>query len=165
MSEKARKLTNAIKSCNVLFCSRTTVALLFNEDIQTINALHGSCNDYEEFAIKIGALAGLFEVNLDPLRTLIRGKVEENWKSIKLIEVWLLENHIAFDSNIFETWRKIIGIRNASFPYHHTDARIVEIFQYFGQGFPPQFSMLYESILDKLLTSIDSFQLALNAIL
>jgi hypothetical protein len=165
VSEKARQVTNAIGSCNVLFCSRTKVTSVFREDIQAISVLHSSCSDEREFSIKIGALAGLFEVELDPLRALLREKVEKNWKSTKLLEQWLTENGIAFDPNVFTTWRGIIELRNASFPYHHMNARVVEILQYFGHGFPLDFPRLYESILDRFLASLDSFQMALNAYL
>jgi aldehyde:ferredoxin oxidoreductase len=90
VSEKAHKVTNAISSCNVLFCSRTKVTSVFKEDIQAISVLHSSCINEEDFAIKIGALAGLFEVKLEPLRGLLKkGKAEENWKSTKLVEMWL----------------------------------------------------------------------------
>jgi hypothetical protein len=161
-SGKASEIATAVKNCNVLFHSLTNVKFVFREDIQAINALHAPCENERDFAFKIGGLAELFEVQLEPLRALLRGECDQSWRSIKLTEVWMKENAITYDPTIFEVWRRIVALRNASFPYHATDAEIVELLQYFDQTFPVEYASLCDSVLDKFLASLKLFEMALK---
>jgi hypothetical protein len=163
-SEKAHEITNAIRNCNLLFNRLTKVNLLLREDIQAISGLHRPCEDENDFIVKIGALAGLFEVGLDEIKSRLMNW-EKGWKLVKLLERWFDENNISYDRGMLETWRKIIELRNASFPYHPTDTRVIDLLRFFGHDFPIRYPQLWDSILDKFRNSLISLQIALNSAL
>jgi hypothetical protein len=149
----------------MLFRRLTNVEFLLREDIRVISALNLPCENEKDFSMKIGALAGLFEVDLDPIRTTLKVDIDPNWRLPKLIEQWLQENGIAYEASIVQTWRNIKALRNASFPYHPRKDGVVEPLLFFGQGFPVHYPDLYDRILDKFLDSLNHLQLALNAAL
>jgi len=160
-SLRAHVIVNTIKSCNLLF-KHLTDTPLFREDIEAVNGLHVPCQNEEDFLVKLGGLKTLFEVDLDPIRLKLKD-FKKDWKLLKLVEQWFCENHLAYDKNMFQTWRDIIDLRDASFPYHPTDTRIVGLLRSFGHSFPVQYAKLYDSILDKFLESLNLLQIALNA--
>jgi len=161
-SERAHVIVNTIKSCNLLFKHLTDVSHLFREDIQVVSGLHLPCENEKDFLVKLGGLKTLFEVDLDPIRLKLKD-FKKDWKLLKLMEQWFCENDLAYDKNMFQTWRNIIDLRDASFPYHPTDTRIVDLLRSFDQSFPVQYAKLYDSILDKFLESLNLLQIALNA--
>lgn len=161
MSHKASEIANAIKRCNILFRRLTNVDFL-REDILAISGLHLPCENEKDLSVKLGSLASLFELDLDPIRSKLK-KFDKNWKLVKLIEQWFLENNLPYDKDMFQTWRNLIDLRNASFPFHPTNARVVDPLQFFGHGFPINHPKLCDSILEKFIESLNKFQIALNA--
>ena len=158
------KVTSGIKMVNHLFNDITGISHFFYENIELISEIHTPCRSESDFKIKIGALAQLFEINLSPLRKIVKNP-DKQWKSIKIIETWFMENAIEYDSNMLQVWRYIIDLRNASFPYHPSNGRIIAIVKFFGSYFPINYPKLWYLILDNFLTSIEYFQKLLSNIL
>lgn len=115
------------------------------------------CLDADGFHIKIGALAQMFEIDTSPLRSKVRD-APTNWKSVKLLEEWATQNSLQYESSMFEVWRAVIDLRNASFPYHETDDRVVKLTAFFGHGYPPPYPELWMDVLRQFLTSIVSLR-------
>lgn len=154
----ASQIVDEIRTINFLFKQITDKNKnLFSEDIQIVNQLHTPCRSKEDYWMKIGSLALLFERDLEPLRALVR-EPDPAWKSIKLIEVWLQQNNIPYDLEMIQVWKNIKELRNTTFPYHSGNARIVNTLQFFDQGFPPDYPKLWESILERFLESLRKFR-------
>lgn len=74
----------------------------------------------------------MFEVDLTALRSKVNS-TQSDWKSVTLLEQCVVENSLQCDSNMFKAWRTIIDFRNASFPYHETDGRVIELTAFFAR--------------------------------
>lgn len=116
----AKRITSAIKSCNLLFLNLTNIPI-FREDIQVISLLHQPCNDENDLNLKLGSLAELFQVSPEDWKPLIRGF--ELWmkRGNTLLLKWLDEQKIPYDHEKVKVWDVIIEWRNSSTPYHPTN--------------------------------------------
>ena len=158
----AKRITTAIKSCNLIFCSITNVPVIFREDIKVISILHQPCDNENDFNIKLGALAELFQVDPNEWKPIIRDFKSWMKRGSTFVLKWLEEQNIAYDHEKVKIWDVIIEMRNASSPYHPTSKKLVELVNFFGQGFPMDYGKLYESILIKFLDSLEMLQRVLN---
>ena len=147
-----------ILTINTLFQTLTeTKYNLLREDVRVTRDIMLPCRDEKDFRSKIGSLALIFgSEQLGELRELLQG--EEEWKSIKLIENWLKKKGVSYDPDMIETWGRIVRMRNLTYPYHPGSSEAISLFRYFEQGFPPSYSELWKSILQKLLISLRKFK-------
>lgn len=152
----ASDVVGELVSCNLLSKKKLSFEF-FNCSPDIVNALHTPCRDEGDFRIKIGALANIFEIDLKPFKVRVK-HVQAEWKLIKLFEVWASESSLEYDSKMLQVWKTIVDLRNATFPYHATDTRIVDLMRFFGQSFPPDYTKLWKSILKSLLVSITQFR-------
>jgi len=158
------QVTSSIKMANHLFRHLTGIPIYFNESIESISELHKPCHSHIDFRIKIGALAQLFDISLSSLRKIVKNP-ENQWKSIKLLEVWFHQNALEYDANMLQIWRNIIDLRNSSFPYHPSTSRLILILNFFGSSFPIDYPKLWILILRRFLESIESFQEILSGLM
>jgi hypothetical protein len=158
----AFEITNAIRACNNLFTRLTDAPTLFREDIQIISALHQPCNNEIDFNVKLGALAGLFEVDLMPWKSLIPDLDPNIRRANSLLFRWFDIEKIPYDRSRLEIWNNVQDLRNSSFPYHQTDQRWVKVAEQFDQKFPINYPQYYEIILVKFLDSLKILQTILN---
>ena len=93
----AKRITIAIKSCNLIFYNLTKIPAIFREDIEVISTLHQPCNDNNDLTFKIGALAELFQVNTDDWKPLISGLKPGMKRGNTLLLKWLDEQQITYD--------------------------------------------------------------------
>lgn len=160
----ALKIITLVPAINDYFSSMTSKDVkILNENIRIVPELFTPCATQEDYVKKIGALAMLFEVKLDPLRNLITNP-DSNWKSIKLIEAWLNENDVGHDPEILKIWSAIIDLRNATFPYHSSDSKVIEMVKFFGHDFPLDYCELWGSILLKFCYSLIKFNKTLTEV-
>lgn len=152
---QASRIVQEMESSNLLSESVLSTKF-FNPGPGIVDAMHTPCATQDNFEMKIGALANLFDIELEPLRSKVRDAKDE-WKSIKLLEEWAKQNSLAYDAKMFEVWRAIVDLRNASYPFHKADTRVVRLVEFFGQDFPPDYSKLWKAILQHFLLSIDAF--------
>ena len=152
------EIVDEIVVVNTLFRSLVETEIkLLREDVRVTRDLMMTCRDDKEFRTRIGSLALLFEnENLRELRTLLGG--QEDWKSIKLIENWLKEQGVTYDPDMIQTWESTVKMRNITYPYHPESRGLISLLRYFGQGFPPDYSQLWKSMLEKLLESLKKFR-------
>jgi hypothetical protein len=158
----AASIVEELVACNMLTNQKLGFES-FSCSPETINALHTACKDADDFKLKIGALANLFSIDLKPLRALIRN-AQDDWKSIKLLEEWAKQNSVAFEPTMFEVWRKIVDMRNSTFPYHATDQRFLSLVSYFGQSYPPKYPELWKGVLTKLVVTTAEFRNLLSTL-
>ena len=160
----ALKIITLVPAINDQFSSMTSRSVkIFNDDMRIAAELFTPCSTQNDYVKKIGALVTFFEVKLDPLRNLIKNP-DPNWKSIKLIETWLNENNVGRDSEILKIWSAIINLRNATFPYHPGDAKVIEVVKFFGHDFPLDYCELWSSILLKFCYSLIKFNKTLTEV-
>lgn len=162
-SELARRITNSIKNCNILFQDLTKIPSLFKEDIQAISALHQPCFNDDDFRIKVGSLAELFQVPQNEWKAILKNFDPEKKRGSSLLIQWLKEQEIPYDQHKVKVWDAIIELRNSSFPYHPTHRRVIKIVRFFKQSFPLNYVEFYESILGSLLESLEMLQKTLFA--
>jgi hypothetical protein len=156
----ASRIVEELVACNLLSKKRLSFEF-FNCSPEVINTLHTPCVDGDDFKIKIGALANIFETNIKALKELVHN-VQDDWKSIKLLEEWAKQNSLPYDPVMLEVWRNIVEMRNATFPFHKTDPRLIVIMTYFGQAFPPKYPELWNEILTRFAESITKFRILLS---
>ena len=155
----ANQIVRTLVDCNI-YGQKMLTQELFKISPETVNELHTACTNQDEFQMKIGALAVVFETNLEHLKTKVKN-AQDSWKSIKLIEEWCKQSK-TLDPKVFNVWRSIVDLRNATFPYHPTDSRIVELISFFGEKFPPNYTQLWNVILGKFHESIAKFSRMLS---
>lgn len=154
-------ITKKISLCNKMLMSKRN-AKLFLEDMEIASELMSSCKSQDNFKIKIGVLATLFEVNLKPLRELVDDP-DSSWKSIKLIEEWVNQENIELSKDTIELWKKIILLRDKMTPFHPTSEKLIEVYRYFGfDTLTPNFPKLWLDIIQRFANSLNQFYLALN---
>lgn len=156
----ASQIVSLVNKSNLLFEEITSVKQLFRESMLVADELHTTCRAERDFSHKVGVLCQLFEVKLEPLRKLLRN-ADPSWRSIKLLEEWLNNSGVSYDSEIIQTWRNIVELRNASPPFHRPDRRVLRLCEFFGQGYPPNYVELWSSVINKLK---DSFEKLLEAL-
>jgi len=158
----ATKIVDELVACNMLSKERLGFEF-FNCSPDIINALHTHCKDGNDFKIKIGALANIFEIDLKSFRARV-SNAQDDWKSIKLFEVWAGQNSVPFDPAMLDIWRKIVDMRNSTFPFHKTDQRFLLLVSYFGQSYPPNYPELWREILSKFAISTAKFRNLLSVL-
>ena len=154
----ARRITTAIKNCNLLFRDLTNVPILFREDIQAISVLHQPCSDENDFCVKLGALEELFQVDPKKWKPLLEKFDRKIKRGSTLLIRWLDERKIPYNRDKVKVWDAIINLRNVSFPYHPTNKKLIELVRFFGQSFPINYAKFYESILRMFLDSLEMLQ-------
>lgn len=156
--ELGSEIIEEIFVINTLFNSLMDVKIkLFREDMRITRDIMMAFKDDKEFPTRIGSLALLFESeNLRELRELL--SIQENMKLIKLLESWLNTQGVPYDPDMIQTWESIVKMRNITFPYHIGSRDMLILIRYFGYDFPPDYSHLWESILNKLLESFKKFR-------
>lgn len=163
-SGAAAQITSLVTQCNLLFGECTSVEEVFRESMQAAIELHTPCRSEKDFAHKIGIICQLFDVKLAPLRKILQGDFDLQWGSIKLIGKFLEESGVPFDSNMIQTWRNIVELRNASPPFHKANARVVRLCEYFGQNYPPNYLELWRGTINKFKSSLEAFVKVLQTI-
>jgi len=131
---------------------------LFREDnLKIVNSLYTPCSNENDFTAKLAGLAALFEVELAPLRRLV--KEAGDLRSIRLVEKWLQDNTIVYDPNMIETWRNIISLRNMAPLHAKTRAgELMRALNFFGITFPINYPRFWNAILDKFSVSLEEWQ-------
>ena len=158
----ARRITTAIKNCNLLFHDLTNVPILFREDIQAISVLHQPCSNENDFRVKLGALAELFQVDPKKWKPILEKFDPKMKRGSTLLIRWLEERKIPYDRDKVKVWGAIIDLRNASFPYHPTKRELIPLVKFFGQSFPINYVEFYESVLKMFLDSLEMLQRILS---
>lgn len=163
IQDVAARITGAIKSCNMLLFNLVGVpARIFREDIEAISVLHQPCYDANDFRVKIGGLAELFQIEPKEWKSALKkfdGKVR---RGTTLIRKWLDQQKIAYNHEKTKVWDEIINLRNFSFPYHPPNKKRLETIQFFHGSFPMQYEELYESILGMFLESLEMLQTVMS---
>jgi len=154
----AKKITTALKNCNILFHGLTNVPILFREDIQAVSVLHQPCSDENDFCVKLGALAELFQVDPKKWKPLLEKFDRKMKRGSTLLIRWLDEREIPYDCDQVKVWDAVINLRNVSFPYHPTNIKLIELVKFFDQSFPINYAKFYESILRMFLDSLEMLQ-------
>jgi hypothetical protein len=151
----ASAILKELKNCNLL-SGNVLSGEFFNLGPEIVDAMHRPCTSEDDFVVKIGALRVIFEVGLGSLRSKVHN-AQQQWKSINLLEEWAKQNSLTCDDKMFEVWRAIVDLRDASHPFHKTDDRVVSLVGFFGQDFPPDYSKLWRAILLRFLVSLGAF--------
>jgi hypothetical protein len=153
----ANRIVELMTNCNLMIGRLIPDFRMFRTDVEIVNELHKPCSGQDSFSVKRGALAGLFEVELDPIRKALRNP-DPTWKSIKLVEEWMVSKGFADMNDLTEVWRNVVELRNAAFPYHETDSRILDVIKYFGGSFPIDYRAFWAGILRKFMESLEKLQ-------
>lgn len=146
-----------IVETNRVFLARRSARLFREDRLNAVNELHKPCCDYDNFVVKIASLATLFEVNLDPLRSLVTRPRRKG--SVKLVEDFLSESGIVYDSDMVQTWKNIKILRNMP-PLHagrrdsREARRYLRALEFLGMNPPIHYPELWDNILDRFVESL-----------
>ena len=158
--EQAGNVMKLLYANNFLFKAKKE-AILFREDnLKLISELFTPCKNEPQFITKIACLYNLFDVPLKPLKKLV--DEPENMAAIKLVKTWL-KNQDKYDQNMIETWENIVTLRNAE-PIHANISSkkaswVLNALKFFKTQYPvSDYSKLWENILQKFITSLESWQ-------
>ena len=111
----------------------------------------------------ISILANLFDVDSKPLRKWV--KAPRDKRSIKLIADILNERDIRYNRSMITTWENIRTNRNMEVHSSIDPKRYMELLSYFGlpTRLSPNYTNLWDNILEKFITSLEQFLDALNS--
>lgn len=155
--DMAAKITRSIKTCNMFFATLTQIPI-FTEDIEAISSLHLPCYGADDFKIKIGGLAELFQIDVKKWEPILKNFEPWMKRANTLLLKWLDENNIAYDHKKVKVWDAIIELRNSSFPYHPSNPESLKLIQFFHGSFPIKYPDLYGYILKMFLESLDMLE-------
>jgi len=161
--ERAMKIVKLILQTNILFEGKVGPKLFLENNLRIVTDFLTSCETESEFITKIARLGALFDVNLKPLKQLV--KEPEQKRSIVLVEQWLQENGIKYDPDMIKTWINIRKLRNMEPIHPRINAKeLMRILDFFGmeKSLPFDPSAFWDSILDKFQESLEKWQEILN---
>jgi len=156
---RAEHITFNIRLINTRFRTVTNSkkVFVFREDVPDFfRRLPTACKGYDDFLGKVQSLASIFEVDIEPLRTLL-SSIDPSWRSIKLIEKWL-DDKGALDTHVIDVWKNIVQLRNIPPTHASMSDETVRAIEFFDERIPVNFSKLWSSILDRFLESLHRFQ-------
>lgn len=165
--ERATEIVKLLVDTNIVFLAKKNAKFLREDHPNAVSQLHTPCCDYNDFIVKIASLATLFEVDLRPLRRLVASPGRKG--SIKLIEDFLNQQQITYDSDMIQTWKNIKTLRNMP-PLHagrrnsREARRYLRALRFFRTTFPIDYSKLWDHILDRFLDSLRKWQQVLQQI-
>lgn len=154
------KILNLLNSTNFLFKAKKGATLFRENNLRVISELFTPCRNEPQFITKIACLSNLFEVPLHPLKELITEPTNKG--SIRIVENWL-KNQNRSDLNMIKTWKSIVALRNAE-PIHGVTSKekansILDALKFFDSAYPIEdYSVLWDNIIDKFVSSLDSWQ-------
>jgi len=159
---RAQEISNLVRNINNLSRAKLD-AVFFKENMRIVLEMLNPCkNEEAQFITKIASLSALFIVELDPLRKLVHDPKDR--KSIRLIEKWLQNLKIPYDTTMIDTWLNINSLRNME-PIHETDPvelkRILDFFR-IPMRYPLNYPGLWDEILDHFLLSLNQMMQILN---
>ena len=135
----------------------------FKENMELILQIINPCENKDDFTVKIANLASLFEINKKQLETLVLDS--ENKGTIKLIKQMLDEKNISYKNSLFKTWINIKNLRNL-YPIHSRDDPnlYANLLRFFNTPVtaPPNYSELWDNILNSFANSLSDFLEILN---
>ncbi len=156
---RAYNIVNNVVMINVLFVNKRGAILFRQDEPRVFSELYNPCPDEAGFAVKIASLEGLFEVDRTSLQQLVSRP--NDMGSITLVRTWMDEEQLTYDPAIIETWENMITLRNC-YPTHLRTAGRVESLQFFGETVPPNYSNLWDNILNRFLQTLLSFERTLS---
>jgi HD superfamily phosphohydrolase len=153
----ARNIVQLIGVTNAIVDRLIPGFVMFRSDMEIGSEIHSPCTNQDDFSIRIGAIATIFDVETEALRKVIRNPKQE-WKSIRLIEEWMSQMGARDWKQATVVWKRIKELRNASFPYHPGSSEIVELVKYFGGDFPVDYPRLWLGVLQRFRQSLEDCQ-------
>lgn len=160
--ERALNIIELVENINNM-CQWNFNATFFNESMKLIYDILSECKDKSDFRSKIASLSPLFEINLEPLKILV--KEPDNKRSIKLMRDILTERNITHDPKMIETWFNIQALRTMILHSKIDAKKYIPILMFFGEPpkLDPNYTRLWDNILDKFIISLKQFLGVLNA--
>jgi len=110
------------------------------DDSVAVVDLINPCSNQREFALKILALAGLFDrVNTNEIRDKIKDPEKRDLSgSINILEQILKENSRSYSRRMISNLRNLFSLRSKMYPAHSTATEILKIIQNLGvASYPP----------------------------
>jgi hypothetical protein len=153
---RASEITTLIGNTNAAFQGKRRATLFREDDQRVIDDLHLPCKNEADFIVKIARVAALFEVDLAPLQKLVHDP--KDLRSVRLVEKWLQQEGITYDTDMIQTWINIVDLRNMRPLHPGGDAeRLEEIADFFGSTLPPDYEELWNGILNLFLKSLEEW--------
>jgi hypothetical protein len=92
------------------------------------------CQSANDFAVKIQALAGIFDrINESEIKSLMKDKEKQQLRgSINILEQILKENFPNYPKHFISNLRNLMSLRSKLYPTHATSAEIIVILRNFG---------------------------------
>jgi HD superfamily phosphohydrolase len=153
----AKETARSLDISNLLIDRLVPGFKMFRSATEIGTELATPCTNQDDFRLKIGAMASLFEVGTEALGRLLKNSKQE-WKSVRMIEEWMAQMGVEDWDRVTLVWKRIIDFRNASFPYHATSVEFVELVKYFGGGFPVDYRRLWRGVLQGFHQSLVEWQ-------
>jgi hypothetical protein len=154
IDDKVGEIIEKRRYINQLFKSKFGINL-FKDNEKVIWDIRRPCSNEEEFNNRILALALLIDqIEVEELKKKIRGIYEAG--SINILEAFLKENFPNYNIKIIRNFREIITLRSKKYPVHRDDVKFINSMKYFGvTTFPPDWEVLWESVLEHYLESLN----------
>ena len=159
---KTQDIIELVRQCNNLGQAKLG-ALFIKENMRIVLEMLNPCENEAQFVTKIASLSSLFNVDLTPLRNLVK-KPPNTWRSIKLIEKWLQDSIVTYNLDMIQTWANIVSLRNME-PIHETDPiELKRILNFFNvqMRYPLDYSGLWDEILEMFKLSLNEWRDILN---
>lgn len=161
---QAEQIQFNVRSANALFrrITGSKDVLIFREDVPDFFVrLPTRCKGSDDFLVRVQSLASIFEVPLEPLRTLLQ-TADQSLRSISLIEKWLEKKKASQYVEVIDTWKNVIRLRKIPPTHASMSDEVFDAIEFFGGRPPITFPRLWDSILEAFLESLLKFQQILS---
>jgi len=163
--EKTQTIIELLNNTNILFEGKIDYKFSIDDTSELLFNLLSICADKVDFRNKIVRMASIFEVKYDE-----KGNIVETWKSGKtstqIIEDWLNDKKINYDENMILTWNSIKKLRNNESHSEINSKEYLDLLSFFGlpRKIPPDYGLLWDNIVNKLISSLKEWNKILNEI-
>lgn len=126
---------------------------LFKENELGIWSIRRPCSNEDDFNNRIQTLATLIdEMNIKGLKKSIENAPNG---SINVLETFLKAEVLGYNETIISNFRNILTLRSKKFPIHSDDPKFIDALIYFGFTFPPDWEVLWETVLRRYFESLE----------
>ncbi|MFQ5787101.1 MAG: hypothetical protein ACE5H1_03895 [Thermodesulfobacteriota bacterium] len=144
-----------------IICKRKYKTRFFRDNEKAIMSIKRPCSNEEEFDHRVQGLSSIIdEIETEKIKKQI--KSEDNG-SINIMKSLLRSNDEKNYGDILNNLRMLRVLRNKKFPTHSDNGKFIEATANFGQDkFPPDWEILWESVLEGTVKSLERFRNALQ---
>lgn len=150
---------NVKSDINLIFQHKFKIKF-FRDNEKAVILIRKPSSNEDDFMYRIQWLSAILtdDVEITDIKKLLKNS-DNMQGSFDFMEIFLNQHDVKYDKNIIQNLRMLKILRNKKYPAHPDDGIFLEAVKFFGQPtFPPDWTVLWESVLKSVTESLVSFR-------